>query len=245
MNHKFTIVTVCFNAGDLLERTIQSVSRQKYHDIEYIIIDGASTDNTNEIINKYKKYINYWICEPDKGIYEAMNKGIEKASGDWINFMNAGDVFADDEVLLNLSQEVNNKNAVVYGDRYYLDNGKRTLQKANSIETIFKRMPFGHQAAFFRGDIIKKKKFNETYKFTADYDLLMQLYLEKFSFQYIDIPICIFSSGGKSESGLRPYLEALKILFDYCDDEKIIEQNAYFQAFYKSSKKLLQKSIGK
>lgn len=87
---KISVVTVCYNAADTIEKTMLSVLNQTHHDIEYIIIDGGSTDGTVEIIRKYADRIAYWVSEPDKGIYDAMNKGIKVATGEWINFMNAG-----------------------------------------------------------------------------------------------------------------------------------------------------------
>lgn len=90
---KISVITVCYNAVDTLEKTIQSVLEQTYHNIEYIIIDGGSTDGTVEIIHRYVDYLAYWVSEPDRGIYDAMNKGIERATGEWVNFMNAGDYF--------------------------------------------------------------------------------------------------------------------------------------------------------
>lgn len=97
-----SVVTVCYNAADTIEKTMLSVLNQTYHDIEYIIIDGGSTDGTVEIIRKYADRIAYWVSEPDKGIYDAMNKGIKVATGEWINFMNAGDEFVDEGVIEKL-----------------------------------------------------------------------------------------------------------------------------------------------
>ena len=99
---KISVVTVCYNAADTIERTMLSVLNQTYHDIEYIIIDGGSTDGTVDIIRKYADKIAYWVSEPDKGIYDAMNKGIKVATGEWINFMNAGDYYYSNEVLKNV-----------------------------------------------------------------------------------------------------------------------------------------------
>lgn len=98
-NHKITVVTVCYNAVNEIEKTIRSVLSQTYPDKEYIVIDGGSTDGTVDIIRKYADRIDYWISEPDGGIYEGMTKGIEHATGDYINFMNAGDLFFDNHVL--------------------------------------------------------------------------------------------------------------------------------------------------
>ncbi len=240
-----TIVTVVYNGEQEIEETIKSVIEQTYKDIEYIIVDGASTDNTIKIVKKYEDHIAHWTSEKDNGIYDAMNKGIDLANGKWINFMNAGDTFADNDTLSKIVENTKENNDVIYGDRYYVKNDKKTLQKAKSIDTIFEKMPFGHQSVFIKNEVLKKFKFNDTYKFAADYNLLMQLYLEKYNFQYIEIPICNFISGGQSESGLRPYLEVLKILFDNCKDYKIIENNIYYDAFRNNSETIINKSIKK
>ena len=241
----FTIVTVVYNGEDEIEETIKSIIEQTYKDIEYIIVDGASTDNTIKIVKTYEDNITYWSSEKDSGIYDAMNKGIDLANGKWVNFMNAGDTFADNDTLSKIVKNIEENSDIIYGDRYYLKNNKKTLQKAKHIDTIFEKMPFGHQSVFIKNEVLKKFKFNDTYKFAADYNLLMQLYLEKYNFQYIEIPICNFISGGQSESGLRPYLEVLKILFDNCKDYKIIENNIYFDAFRNNCENIINKSIKK
>ena len=99
---KISIITVCFNAVGVIEKTILSVISQTYNDVEYIIIDGGSTDGTLDIVKKYENYIAYWISEPDSGIYNAMNKGVKHATGLYCNFMNAGDFFINEKVLENI-----------------------------------------------------------------------------------------------------------------------------------------------
>ena len=94
-----SVITVCYNAVANIEETMLSVLNQRYDKVEYIVIDGGSKDGTLDVIKKYANKLAYWISEPDKGIYDAMNKGIAKATGDWINFMNAGDKFINEEVL--------------------------------------------------------------------------------------------------------------------------------------------------
>ena len=96
---KISVVTVCYNSVDSIEETMLSVLNQTYSDVEYIIIDGGSTDGTVDIIKKYADRLVYWVSEPDKGIYDAMNKGIAAATGDYINFMNSGDRFASTNVI--------------------------------------------------------------------------------------------------------------------------------------------------
>lgn len=120
-----TIVTVVFNGIDYLEKTIQSVISQTYENVEYIVIDGGSTDGTLDIIKKYESQIDYWVSEKDKGIYDAMNKGVVLSHGTWINFMNAGDVFFDFEVISKvMSLSLVNEHDFIYSDSQ-MSNGKK------------------------------------------------------------------------------------------------------------------------
>lgn len=240
----FTIVTVTYNAGELLQKTIKSITSQSLKDFEYIIIDGNSSDSTIDIIKSHAGSITSWISESDSGIYDAMNKGIRRASGQWINFMNAGDTFTDSHVLEKVARSASVEADVLYGDRYYLKNDKKTFQKAKDISTIFERMPFGHQSTFVKSSVLKKHEFNQTYKFAADYNLLMTLFTKKYQFQKLDIAICDFLAGGQSESGLRPYLESINILLGHTKDQETIAKNAYFSAFRRINKELLDKACG-
>ncbi|RXE60893.1 glycosyltransferase, partial [Muribaculaceae bacterium Isolate-001 (NCI)] len=101
-SQKITVVTVCYNAVKEIEKTIQSVISQTYDNVEYIIVDGGSTDGTLDIIRKYSSRITRWVSEPDKGIFDAMNKSAHMATGEYINFMNAGDLFFDEKVLSDI-----------------------------------------------------------------------------------------------------------------------------------------------
>ena len=115
-NMKVSVITVCYNAIRGIEKTIQSVISQSHDDIEYIVIDGGSTDGTIDVIQKYRDKIAYFVSEPDGGIYDAMNKGIKAATGEWINFLNAGDVFASkDAIMISMSIDTDGID-VIYGD---------------------------------------------------------------------------------------------------------------------------------
>lgn len=147
MSKKITIVTVCFNAELVLEQTMLSVLNQTYKDIEYLLIDGGSKDGTLDIIKKYSDRVR-WISEPDKGIYDAMNKGIKMASGEWINFMNAGDRFASNDVLEKIfSNDYSEEVKFLYSDNYYqAEDGIKTLAIHDHLipsvlhqSTIYKR----------------------------------------------------------------------------------------------------------
>ena len=119
-NPLISVVTVSYNAVSVIEQTIFSVINQTYPNVEYIIIDGGSTDGTVDIIKKYADKITYWVSEPDKGIYDAMNKGIELATGEWINFMNAGDSFYSFSILELIFGQTIFSNDIIYGDTLFL-----------------------------------------------------------------------------------------------------------------------------
>jgi len=146
-----TIITVSYNAVKTIEDTILSVINQTYPNIEYIIIDGGSTDGTLDIIKKYQDKITYWVSEPDKGIYDAMNKGTLKATGVWLNFMNAGDTFYDHQVLEKVFKDKDWSNTdVIYGDVVYVYPNKEEIRKTTSLKRITKKpfYPKSHSCYF-------------------------------------------------------------------------------------------------
>lgn len=187
-----TVITICYNSIGFIERTIKSVLSQDYKDLEYIIIDGGSTDGTKDIINKYSDKISYWCSEPDRGIYDAMNKGIKYAKGEWINFMNSGDVFYSNTILSEIKLEEYQENIkVVYGDVIMEYNNKLCYRKAYPIDTMTFRMPFCHQSTFVRTKLLKRNMFNLKYVIGADYNLFYSIYVTygKNVFKYI--PLCL------------------------------------------------------
>lgn len=194
-NPKITVVTVCFNAAKTLEKTIQSVINQTYNNIEYIIIDGASTDGTLDIIKKYKYRISYWKSEPDKGIYDAMNKGIKAATGEWINFMNAGDMFADKNVLKNIFERDLYEYGVIFGAWFLIyKKHKRILKPFPFFENKnkYKEMGFSHQSVFVKTKFAYKYMFDTALKICADYYMIWNLYYkENVIFHNVEIPISI------------------------------------------------------
>lgn len=176
---KISIITVCYNAEASLEQTILSVLNQSYCEREYIVIDGGSKDGTVDIIKKYAEHLSYWVSEPDKGIYDAMNKGVKHATGEWVCFMNAGDTFADDEVLddvfgrkcLSAQLKVIGGNTnLIYPDRVEL------LKSAGADYTPY-GMPYCHQSCFVRiNDMENPWKFDLTYRLAADYKVIYDAY---------------------------------------------------------------------
>mgnify|MGYP000055100130 FL=1 len=186
-----SVITVCYNAAASLEETMLSVLNQTYDKVEYIVIDGGSKDGTLDIIKKYANRLAYWTSEPDKGIYDAMNKGISKATGNWVNFMNAGDLFIDNEVLSKCFKNNFYDNVdILYGDVIYNYKFGKRMVEAGNIQQIINHMVFSHQSTFVRRTLMQKG-FDIKWKLAADYNLLLGYYLEGRKYKHIDVVIAI------------------------------------------------------
>ena len=183
-----TVVTVVFNGEAHLEETILSVINQTYDNVEYIIIDGGSTDSTLNIIKEYENVINYWVSENDKGIYDAMNKGIKVSEGEWINFMNVGDLL----LKIPVWHLKSNSEDLIYGN----EENSGGIQKPRPLKLIeYGEMIACHQAMFFR---VNKISYYKEYKIYADYHLLMEMYNKRKELLYIDEVICFYADNGIS-----------------------------------------------
>lgn len=193
-NPLISIVTVSYNAASVIEETILSVIHQTYSQIEYIIIDGGSTDNTNEIIKKYLPGISYYKSEPDKGIYDAMNKAIKVAKGEWINFLNCGDSFTSENVIAEVFGTNTFENiGVIYGNVNKKYDNVWRLVKPKSIKNMEHHLPFCHQASFCRREWMKEM-FDLKYRFVADDAFFFNLYRKGVQFHYVDITIANYES---------------------------------------------------
>lgn len=193
-----SIVTVVYNGETYIRRTIESVLCQDFIDYEYIIVDGQSTDNTVTIAKEYEELFEGRMqiySEKDKGIYDAMNKGIALATGEWIIFMNVGDGFYNQHVIAELvHRKVFNVSDLVYGDTIARYNIGNRLLKAGNLHNITKTMQFSHQSLFVKTTLLKEKMFSSEYKLAADYDFILSTYLAGYKFQYIPIPIAIIAA---------------------------------------------------
>ncbi len=206
-NMKISIITVSYNAVKTIEQTIQSVVNQTYDNIEYIIIDGGSIDGTVDIIKKYEDNIAYWVSEPDKGIYDAMNKGINVATGDVIGIINSDDWYATSHIIAEVVQMCDIHDCdLVCGDMYYFDERGNPLNVNKCISKpmlseLKKRMNIAHPTVFIKKNIYTKYGcFNTKYKVAADYDLMLRLSFAGVVAKYSPSVVVNFRLGGASSS---------------------------------------------
>lgn len=207
---KITIVTICYNAESLIERTIKSVISQEYPNIEYIIIDGNSTDKTMEIVNKYSPYIDSITSEEDRGIADAFNKGIRNASGDRICFLNAGDYFISPTVLSKVANDTLNHSDtdVIFYKMIY---GQRNITPPNlyrdNAEMIWENMAIPHQACFCKRDLFGRVGiFDITFKIRMDYDFFARCVKQNVSYEYIPEIITVYDDTGVSSNPKNAYI---------------------------------------
>ena len=213
-----SIITVVYNGEKYLKETIQSVINQTYDNVEYIIIDGGSTDGTLDIIKKYEEKIDYWLSEKDSGIYDAMNKGVTLCSGDIIGIVNADD-FIYRDTLQNVAKFFSDTDAMfTFGQLDLADEDGKVFDTAKSIGIdnikykLFRHMPFLHPTMFVKKEVYEKLGlYNTRYKLSADYDFTLRLVKNNIQFVKLDFSTGVFRLGGQS-GGMRSYLENHKLL---------------------------------
>jgi hypothetical protein len=215
-----TVITVTLNDAEKLEKTICSVLEQTYPHIEYIIIDGGSTDSTPGMLKKYEGRIHRVVSEQDNGIFDAMNKGIELASGKWIIFLNAGDYFYEKNTVEKVFNTGYGDAHFIYGHTYFLGGDFRGVVKAWSFASLWKTMIFTHQSLFTRGDVLKKRKFDTSFKICADYNLIFNSYMDGLRFFNSDTVISAFDPGFSEVSRSRMAFEKWKVVKKYRNDLK-------------------------
>lgn len=185
-----SVITVVFNDVNSIESTILSIINQSLFDnTELIIIDGGSTDGTVEIIKKYDKYISKWVSQKDNGVYHAMNKGIEMASGIWVNFMNSGDSFHNNYVLEKIGDCDLLKYDILYGSTNCFKRDLNYFSIPLALKEINNKMVFCHQSSFVKRDVLNKYKFDLNYKIASDYNLFYKLFDE--GFQFYELNYCL------------------------------------------------------
>lgn len=199
-----SIITVCFRAKAQLQATMENILPQTWTDFEYLVIDGGSDDGIKEFLTESiplfsaKKIPFRFLSEPDKGIYDAMNKGTRLAKGRWLLFLNAGDFLADSTTLEQIFTDVPDAR-IIYGDTLCSYRGRQKLYPALPLERLTQEMAFCHQSVFIRRELLLEHPYNTTYKVCADHEFFLSMYLQHKTFVYLRIPISIYEISGYSD----------------------------------------------
>jgi glycosyltransferase involved in cell wall biosynthesis len=227
---KISLITVSFNSAHTLKDAIESVLSQQYEDIEYIIVDGKSTDSTVSIIESYSSRISKWISEPDKGIYDAMNKAIQMATGDVVGILNSDDFYFDSTVIPTVMEVFRTQPVdAVFGDLIFVDanNLSRVVRKYSSKGWTPKKFAYGfmpaHPTFFVKRTFYKEIGFFKTnYPIGSDYELLIRfLYTHKIKYQYINKVMVTMRTGGASTKGLKSNFILNRDILNACRENGI------------------------
>jgi len=241
----FSIITVTYNAAQWLERTILSVLRQSYPHIEYLIIDGGSKDGTLDIIKQYHDGISYWVSEPDKGLYDAMNKGLQKATGDYVWFINAGDTLHTANTLHEIMSSLKKKVSlpdVIYGDSQIVDADGRSLglrrlrpPKHLTWKSFRMGMLVSHQSFIARREIAPL--YDEEYKLAADIDWCIRCLQKAKDIKNTDLVLSDFLEAGLSSVQRKASLkERYRIMNKYYGSVTTLILHIWFAIRFYSAK---------
>lgn len=223
---KISVVTVCFNCRNTIEETIRSVISQDYPNIEYIVIDGGSSDGTLNVVNKYQTKIKTIVSEPDQGIFDAMNKSLKYITGYYVLFLNTGDKLVNSHIVSDIFGKQEYHEDLIYGDVYIQNELGYLFCKADAIysknptkkELVFKSQGFCHQSLFTKTSMLKNIGFNLKYPLGADYDTTAQIYYKgNQEIFYVGQPISIFDdrTGGASHNKIVQILKERADFFGY------------------------------
>lgn len=242
---KIAIITATYNSGGTLRETFDSILRQTYKDIEYIVIDGGSKDNTIDIIKEYYPKFNgrmRWVSESDKGLYDALNKGIKKATGEVVGILNSDDFFTSDDVIATVAANINDVDAI-YGDIHFVapDNLTKCVRYYSSRNFRPWTMRFGympaHPSFYARREIFEKYGlYSLDYKIAADYDMMVRLFCKhEIKARYIQKDFVTMRTGGMSTNSIRSRLQLTR------EDAKACRKYGIYSNFLMCSVKYFTK----
>ncbi|KGX90996.1 glycosyltransferase family 2 protein [Pontibacillus marinus] len=198
---KVSIITISYNNLKGLERTIKSVLKQTYQNIEFILIDGASNDGTDDLLKSYSKKVSFWISEKDKGIADAFNKGLKHVTGDCVFFLNSGDVFVNDNVISNVASEweYNPVDVLFYKVQVSKNVFIPAKELKDDVEKIWNLATVPHQGAFINSEVFKELGgFNTNFEIRMDYEFFARCKSNHCTYKYVPETIVSYEAGGKS-----------------------------------------------
>lgn len=248
LSYKLTVITATYNSESTLEQTISSVINQDYANFEYIIIDGGSTDGTIEIIKRYEKKGIKWISEPDDGLYDALNKGINMALGDYFFVLGSDDALYNESIISKIMSQIDDSIDILSGSVIVVDEGSRKWYLATNNhareKNIYKGGMIPHQGMITKTCLGKKYPFDKTYEIVADYKFFLQCYYDnKVKIKYIDDVVAFYSNGGVSSNNDERFILECNRLYDelglpFCDS--FVNSKSSIKRFIK----LILKKIG-
>lgn len=197
---KVSIITIAYNNLEGLKNTYRSIRQQTFHDYEWIVIDGNSTDGTKEFIQEHQAEIAYWCSEPDKGVYNAQNKGTQHAKGEYCIYMNSGDSFYSDDVLERIFEKNLDADVIYGGWMLIFEDGKAVEGNVPEVADLayFFDDNMCHQSMLIKTEAVLNRPYDESFRIYADWDEWLALYMQGKSFERIDLIICNFMVGGIS-----------------------------------------------
>ncbi len=235
---KISIITPVYNSVNTLEKTILSViSQEMKSELEYIVVDGGSTDGTLDIINQYSDKIDIFISEPDKGVYDAMNKGVKLATGDVVGIINSDDWYNDGalKVVESILNQEPDKSIIYSPIDYYLNDKYLNTFVPGELKKILIRFPLNHPSCFVKKSVYDSLGlFDLSYKINADYDFIFRAYISGLGFRYVETPLASYSLNGMSGNPLNKFkliLESWKVGSKFAREESsnlVIERNKYY-----------------
>ena len=221
MSFQLSIITINYNNAIGLEKTIESVVSQNSQDLEYIVVDGNSADESKKIIQKNKDHINNWISEPDSGVYNAMNKGLAMATGKYLLFLNSGDLLANKEVVSQILPQLKSDEDIIYGDLIYSKNGVSVekFSPPNELNLVyFLHFFLPHPATCIKKDLFDKVgSYKENFKIISDWEFFLRaIIIHGASYKHIDLVISNFDNSGISSDDANKNLieEEKKKVYD-------------------------------
>ncbi|MBR4052503.1 MAG: glycosyltransferase [Alistipes sp.] len=235
---KLSIITINYNNRDGLRKTIESVVNQTWQDFEYIIIDGGSTDGSVEVIKEFADHIDYWISEPDKGIYDAMNKGIDQAKGEYCLFMNSADTIYETTTLENVHQQLDGTD-IISGSLLF-EHGYHMIPPQKVTAKFFFTSTLPHQATFIWRNLFDIQKYDRSYRIVSDWKFWIEMLIQNNkSYKTIPVVIALFDNSGISSTNedlrIQEQQQVLKSIFQprvLSDYHTLLRGDTYEEKLY-------------
>lgn len=249
---KLSIITINYNAVNGLRMTIDSIVSQSFKDYEWIVVDGGSTDGSRELLEQNRDHFAYWCSDPDNGIYNAINKGLRHATGEYVLFLNSGDWLYSETVLEKAFTHIDGQQDIYYGDYVQVNDGGRLNPITLPEELGFFFFPYNnicHQATFYRRTLFENNPYDESFSIVSDWAMNLKLLFEGRTFKHLDQFIVYYDNQGKSAAANNKHHEERTAAFEKYVPQQIkidlarYEKNYHFSRHRKSTRMIIDNAI--